>query len=276
MKYANMHLHSSYSDACFTPRELVVIGKALGYGALALTDHETDGGCKEFAEKCKAEGIECITGVEFYGKVQGCVPHLTALDFDPNCPAIRNLIRQRCELYNEGTRKCVERGIRLGIIEGITWDDVIAFSGDGAWICIDTVLATFRLKKVPIPKDFRERVFKGEARAFFPAKAEAKEVIEAVRKADGIIALAHPDHKMHLYLNELIEYGLNGIETSHPDIPADVLPLALEAAETHRLYHCGGTDHSGPMSGCGGANAFPTFDGVTKEQFEILKERRLG
>ena len=44
MKYANFHMHSTYSDAAFTPEQLVLIGKALGYKALSLTDHETDGG----------------------------------------------------------------------------------------------------------------------------------------------------------------------------------------------------------------------------------------
>ena len=48
MKYANLHLHSTYSDAQLTPMQLVLIGKSLGYHALALTDHETDGGVKLF------------------------------------------------------------------------------------------------------------------------------------------------------------------------------------------------------------------------------------
>ena len=47
MKYANLHLHSTYSDAAFTPEQLVLIGKALGYKALCLTDHETDGGAND-------------------------------------------------------------------------------------------------------------------------------------------------------------------------------------------------------------------------------------
>jgi methionyl-tRNA formyltransferase len=42
-KYANCHLHSTYSDAGFTPNQLVKIGKALGYGALALTDVQLAG-----------------------------------------------------------------------------------------------------------------------------------------------------------------------------------------------------------------------------------------
>lgn len=43
MKFANLHLHSTYSDSQLTPMQLVLIGKSLGYHALALTDHETDG-----------------------------------------------------------------------------------------------------------------------------------------------------------------------------------------------------------------------------------------
>ena len=46
MKYGNLHLHSTYSDAQFTPKQLFMIGKSLGYHALALTDHETDGGVR--------------------------------------------------------------------------------------------------------------------------------------------------------------------------------------------------------------------------------------
>ena len=44
MKYANLHLHSFFSDGQMTPEQLVLIGKCMGYHALALTDHCTDGG----------------------------------------------------------------------------------------------------------------------------------------------------------------------------------------------------------------------------------------
>ena len=58
MKYANFHMHSTYSDAAFTPEQLVLIGKALGYKALALTDHETDGGWTEFRYAAQKQGIQ--------------------------------------------------------------------------------------------------------------------------------------------------------------------------------------------------------------------------
>ena len=100
-------------------------------------------------------------------------------------------------------------------------------------------------------------------------------MIKVVRKAGGVIALAHPYASAPDYIQKLVDWGLNGIEVSHPNIRWGD-ENALAAAEAYNLYHCGGTDHTGPMSCCGGKHARPVFSGVTKEEFDILKERRLG
>jgi len=280
MNYANLHLHSTYSDAGFTPQQLVRIGKSLGYGALALTDHETDAGCEEFMHHCKKEGLEAITGTEFYGSVDGQEIHLTALDFDPTEPTIRSFIQERCDLQNAWVKKCVERGLELGYITGITWDDVVFFGGEGAWLCVDTVFLTLRLKKAMSSDTFpdvRTNVFKApEVKAIKQQTPAAEDVIRAVRKAGGVIALAHPSNNMNDYIQKLVEAGLNGIETCHPSISAEAQIMADAAAKNYGLYHCGGTDHTGPMSCCGGKYAIPAFHGISEEDFRILTERRLG
>lgn len=280
MKYANCHLHSTFSDAQFTPEQLVLIGKALGYRALALTDHETDGGVKQFMTACKKEGILSLSGIEFYGMEDHANLHLTALDFDMEDPGLRAFVKERCDLQMECTRKRVERGIRLGFIEELRWNDVLDYNDEGAWICIDSVMNAMRGKKlVPVDYDwaaFRANVFKGpEAMSFAPENPSAEQVIRTVRKAGGVIALAHP-YKQTQYVEKLVSYGLNGIEVSHPDNHENTSYLALQAADTFHLYHCGGTDHTGPMSGCGGRLAIPVFNGITEEEFTQLKERRLG
>ena len=94
MNFANLHLHSIHSDAQFTPEQLLLIGKALGYQAMALTDHETDSGVKAFMSHARAEGgIEVLSGVEFYGAVDGICIHLTALDFDMDNCWFYNIVR---------------------------------------------------------------------------------------------------------------------------------------------------------------------------------------
>lgn len=278
--FANLHLHSTYSDCQFTPEQLLLIGKSLGYQAMSLTDHETDNGNKEFSSIAKKLGIETVSGVEFYGMEDGVNLHLTALDYDPDEAGIRGFIRERCALQAECTRKCVERGIRLGYIHNLTWNDILDLSPDGAWLCIDSVMRVMQIKKtVPADYDwteFRNNVFKGpEVKSFHTAKASAYEVIKTVRKAGGVIALAHPKNQTH-FVEKLVGYGLNGIEVCHPDLDVTQSALAEEAAEAFNLYRCGGTDHTGPMGGNGGKFAIPAFQGVSEEDFYCLKHRSLG
>lgn len=280
MKFANLHLHSIHSDSQFTPEQLLFIGKSLGYQAMALTDHETDSGIKEFSAIAKTLEIEMVSGVEFYGKEDGVSLHLTALDYDPEDPGIRSFIAHRCRLQADYTRKCVERGIRLGYIESLTWNDVLEIAPDGAWLCIDSVMRAMQIKKL-VPADydwteFRNNVFKApETKTFKSPMPTACEVIKAVRKAGGVIALAHPKNKT-MFVEKLVTYGLNGIEVCHPDLNEEQSALAEEAAKAFRLYRCGGTDHTGPMSGCGGKYAIPAFHGVSEADFYCLKQRSLG
>ena len=279
MNYANLHFHSTYSDGGFTPYQLSLIGKSLGYRALVLTDHETDGGVAEFQDACEKQGLESLVGVEFYGTHDGHHPHIVALDFDRDDPGIRAFIRERCELRNEFTRKCVERGIRLGFIHDFTWNDVLDYARDGAWICIDHVVGAMKYKKVMGPSEsgaaLRQNVFKGEALAFEPHDPPVEQTIRTIRRAGGIAVLAHPNNKTH-YVKELMEYGLNGIEVSHPDITPETAQLAVEAAKAYHLYRSGGTDHTGAMSCCGGKHAVPALQGVDEEDFDVIKERKLG
>ena len=280
MKFANLHLHSTYSDAGFTPQHLVYIGKALGYGALALTDHETDGGCKEFARIAKREEIETVTGAEFYAELDGKKMHLTALDFDQDAPLLRALIKERCDLQAQWLKECFEKGIEREVIKGVTWDDVLDYAGEGRWLCTDTLAEVLRIKKA-IPEEgmryVKENTTKDpEMKAKKAAYPTAERVIKAVRSAGGVIALAHPTEGLINIVGDLVALGLNGIEYDHPGIAPEVLPLCDRAARDYNLYRCGGTDHTGPMSCCGGKHAISAFSGITEEEFAILKERRLG
>ena len=277
MKYANLHLHSIYSDGTLTPRQLFLIGKGLEYRALALTDHETDGGYGELKDVADKEGgVEVIPGIEFYGSFEGYHLHLTALDYDMDNPALRALVRERCEKRYECTKARFLLGVKNGFIEGLTWDDVDRYVKPGSWVHISSIVRACEMMDIPVPKDIAKNVFKTpEAEALGPAAPTAGEVIKAVRGAGGVITLAHPVKWLHL-VPALVELGLNGIETSHPDLNETVTEGALAAAEKYNLYHLGGTDHSGAMSGMGGKHARPVFSGITEEEYFCLKERRKG
>ena len=280
MKYANLHLHSNHSDAGFSTEQLVYIGKSMGYGGLALTDHETDSGCAEFIEICRNEGIHGISGAEFYGKCNGYGLHLTALDYDLNDPGIRAHVDEQCRNQNEWMKKCVERALNLGIIEGITWDDVVYYNPEGAWLCIDSLVNTLKIKKA-MPEGgsvyVRQNVVKPpEVLAWKAPYPTAEHVIKTVRKAGGVVCLAHPTPEGMDRVPQMVEWGLNGIEISPRLILPETMPRIMEAVETYNLYCSGGTDHSGPMSCNGDDHAVPNDSGISEEDFFTLIERRKG
>ena len=64
--YVELHCHSAYSflDGASHPEELAARAVALGYDALALTDHDGVYGSLEFAHAASAVGLRPITGAE--------------------------------------------------------------------------------------------------------------------------------------------------------------------------------------------------------------------
>jgi error-prone DNA polymerase len=64
--YAELHAHSAFSflDGASLPEELATTAAELGYGALALTDHNGLCGSMEFAQAAKGLGVKAIHGAE--------------------------------------------------------------------------------------------------------------------------------------------------------------------------------------------------------------------
>jgi error-prone DNA polymerase len=64
--YVELHCHSAFSflDGASLPDELVAAALELGYGTLALTDHNTVSGSMEFAVAARALGLRPIHGAE--------------------------------------------------------------------------------------------------------------------------------------------------------------------------------------------------------------------
>src|SRR5437868_566232 len=66
MGYVELHAHSAYSflGGASLPEELAIRAAEVGYGGLALTDHDAIYGSLEFAQAAKAFGVRPITGAE--------------------------------------------------------------------------------------------------------------------------------------------------------------------------------------------------------------------
>ena len=76
MKFADLHLHTYFSDGTFSPEELVGHGVRLGFAALSLTDHDSVEGCARMAEVCEASGITFIPGTELTAEHEDTELHI--------------------------------------------------------------------------------------------------------------------------------------------------------------------------------------------------------
>ncbi len=64
MKYADLHLHTKFSDGDFTPEELVTLAVEKNVRVIAITDHDTIKGIKPAIEAANHKEITIIPGVE--------------------------------------------------------------------------------------------------------------------------------------------------------------------------------------------------------------------
>lgn len=295
--YANLHMHSTHSDGGFTPEHLVKVAKKEGYQAMAITDHDTVTAYPELKAACDREGMDCIFGVEFYGRsklLTGTYQkyglyHILGFNFDPEYPEMKQYLRKMSKREENQTRILFERGVKEGKLENITWDEVLEHNPDVTWLCNDHVFRTLIAKGMAVPSDkprFFAELFgprRYEVPDLYPIKQEA-EIIQLIHDAGGIALVAHPHKQLHT-LDALVEMGLDGLEVWHPELTPEEQDAAYRYGLAHDLYISGGSDHYGLLGGAYDENTPkdkairyipPRSVGTTLEFYTEIKNMQLN
>ena len=288
--YANLHLHSTHSDGALTPEELVMVAKEEGYKAIAITDHDTATGFPEMKAACEREGMEYLFGVEFSTLVPADY-HIVGFSFDPEYPEMKQYLADMGERQTDNTKKCFELAVSKGDIEGITWEEVMAYNKDVIWICNNHVFRAMKAKGLIDDSQYIEWFAKNfrEQRSLFPPIVDFKpahEIIKLIKDAGGFAVIAHPVKNLD-DMDYLIESGIEGIEVIHPSLNYEIKERAYKIAMERNLFISGGTDHSGYCSGfytsCPEGMDIryfrkylePCSVGVEERFFRELKDRKL-
>lgn len=287
--FANCHLHSTYSDGIYTPRELIALAKQVGHRALVLTDHDTVKGIHQMDKEARRAGLFSMLGCEFIVKGLGTGFHLLGYDFDAETAAMRDLIERTSSRHRERCRLLFEQGLRNGTLRpGITWQDVLDASPDNDFFYYTQVFALMEAKGIYRHEEYPQFI----ADTFTPPKElepqieaeigfftpDPEEVIHTILKADGIPVIAHPHGKQE-YIDDLLKMGLRGIEVYHPSILPEERVYYDTLCEEKGLYKLGGTDHASLLGGF--ADLFPKKDRpvdcgfICEEDFMKLYTRAL-
>src|ERR1700760_4367305 len=82
MKFADLHLHTNFSDGTFTPEELVLAAQKAGLACIALTDHDTVEGCERAGAACTKVQMEFIPGAELTAEHEDTEVHILGYFLD--------------------------------------------------------------------------------------------------------------------------------------------------------------------------------------------------
>lgn len=298
--FASCHNHSCFSDAYYTPEELVQIAHDLGHGGIILTDHDTVSGTYFINKAARKLGMKSILGCEFSTYHNGVSIHLLGFDFNPDQADMKRLLEYCPSIQTSRSEVMFRLGLERGTLrEGVTWQEVRDAFPYNDYICNNQVFEVMVAKGIYKREEYEELFLKPNFSSKLGLRDYIKEVtgksyeniktedvIRVIRKAGGVPIIAHPAGKEHI-AQELIDLGVMGFETRH----SVFRPERNRGGEESRLffenlcnekglYKMGGSDHEGILGGnleYGDQYACPEeLSGILEEDFMKIYERKLG
>ena len=119
MKYADLHIHSSYSDGAYTPEEIIDIAKKNGVKYISITDHDSIGG--QYINGKEVEDIEIISGIELSAEYNEMELHILGYYIDVNNERLRESVKMLNDKRLDRVQKIITNlrkyDIQLGIDE---------------------------------------------------------------------------------------------------------------------------------------------------------------
>src|SRR6202142_3776548 len=249
MKFADLHLHTNFSDGTFSPEELAGHGQRLGFAAMALTDHDSVEGCARMAAACGAAGIEFITGAELTAEHNDIEVHLLGYLVDAQNKKLLVEIARFQAVRQNRIREMVARLNQLNVpLEAETVFTLANCKSPGRPHLARALVKAGLCKS---SDEAFERFLKKNRPAWVPkAKMSALEGIELIHQAGGLAVMAHPGlNRTDEVIPALVDAGMDGIECFHTKHSTAMSERYLEIADRFHLLVTGGSDCHGFSKG---------------------------
>ena len=245
MKFADLHLHTQFSDGTFTPEELVERASKLGFAAIALTDHDTVEGCARAASACSAVNMEFISGTELTAEHADTEVHILAYFVDTQNQVLLTRIAGFQSVRQNRIREMVAALNQLGI--PLQAESVFALANCKSPGRPHVARALVKEKLIGSLDEAFERYLKKGRPAWVPkTKMSALEAIELIHQAGGLAVMAHPGlNRTDEIIPELVAAGLEGIECFHTKHSTAMAERYLGIADKYHLLVTGGSDCHG-------------------------------
>jgi predicted metal-dependent phosphoesterase TrpH len=279
LSFVDLHTHSTASDGTIEPDAVVRLALEAGLTAVALTDHDTIAGIEPAQAEAKRLGIDFIAGIEISCEYpRPGTMHLLGYGIDPTSQSFRRTLADLVEARDERNARIVKILQSQGI--PIKLERVTEIAGGGVVGRPHIARALVELNVVKRPMQAFKKYLGPEGIAYVDKeRLDAKQAIELIHSAGGIVSLAHPTQlrkqnraQLRNEIKNLADIGLDAVEVIHSDHRESTVQELSEWAEKYGLLTTGGSDFHGsakPHISIGWANRRR----VPREWFDAMVER---
>ena len=249
-KTVDLHSHSTFSDGTLTPAELVSLAEKQGLSALALTDHNTSHGLKEFMEAGKHSSVITVPGCEFTTEWNRKEIHIVGLFFRPET---WNEIEDFLELQHIAKINSNNMLLENLAADGydISYDEAVALKGDEDFNRSHVARLLMTKGYVKSVSEAFDTLLKEGHGYYFPAKRITSiAAIRFIKTYEAAAVMAHPllnltSEELTEFLPEARKAGLDAIETHYTEFTEEMTQTAVSLAERFGLKQSGGSDYHG-------------------------------
>lgn len=248
-KYADLHLHTVFSDGTYTPEELISASAKRKLSAIAVVDHDTVTGIEPVTQAASLNNIEVISGIELSSEYEGLEIHILGYLIDYKNTKLTerlNILKQnRIERVYKIVEKLNDMGVALDPVK------IFNLSGQGTVGRLHIARALVLEGKVSSVFEAFKKYIGDKCPAYVLGfKFSPSEAIKLIKDAGGISVLAHPYtiHNDELII-KFIGEGLMGLEVYYPEHSQSMVNFYKNLALQHNLLITGGSDCHGSAKG---------------------------
>lgn len=249
LKFADLHLHTYFSDGTYSPEEMVSQGRRYGLSALALTDHDTVEGCARTELACETAEMEFIPGTELTAEQDDNELHILGYCIDTQNP---KLLVEIAKFQTVRQNRIREMVARLNLVKvPLTAEAVFALANCRAPGRPHVARALVKAGLCSSLDEAFDRYLKKNRPAWVPKfKMSAADAIELIHQAGGAAVMAHPGlNRTDEVIPGMVEAGLDGIECFHTKHSSGTAEHYLKLAQRFNLLVTGGSDCHGMSKG---------------------------
>lgn len=247
----DLHIHSAASDGSDSVPTLLKKLRTAGIQTFSITDHDTISGALEM-ESLVSDEFRYIRGIEF-----SCVSprgkcHILGYGYDPSDPVFLEALHSGNQLRQDKLQR------RIAFLQDNY--GIVLTEQESNWLFSQKSPGKPHLGRILVDRGLAPNLSAAiktylNLRNEGTDRIDASTAIQAILHAGGIPIWAHPlggegerqlsEGEFHTQLEELLSYGIQGLECCYSRYGKEKSGFLTEQARKHDLLISGGSDYHG-------------------------------